>query len=134
MATGYEGKTQITIMVSVPAEQEKAGDEIFERHKKWMQSTHGPWGLLFYTVCKNKELSAPLDQSSAPTGKIIFTLTEVYASPEGLQKHWSSAPTDIPDVFKDFAAFCTTEGHQLMLMHGAPVVRSLYPGDCAFKP
>lgn len=57
--SGYEGCTHINAVIAVPAAREAEGDALFAKHKTWVQSTHGPMGLLFYIVTKNKELSVP---------------------------------------------------------------------------
>lgn len=73
---------------------------------------------------------SPLDQSSEPTGRIIFSLNEIYASPEGLTKHWALAPGT--GFFDEFVALFTSEGSTVLAMHGAPAIHSLLPKDLSF--
>lgn len=129
--SGYEGCTHINAVIAVPEAREADGDALFVKHKAWIQRTHGPLGLLFYSVTKNKEVSVPLDPSSEPTGRIIFSLNEVYTAPAGLMKHWAMAKTEC-DFFEEFVAFFTAEGSTVLAMHGAPVIHSLLPKDLSF--
>lgn len=129
--SGYEGCIHINAVIAVPAAREADGDALFVKHKAWVQSTHSSLGLLFYTVTKNKELSVPLDPSSEPTGRVIFSVNEIYTSPAGLMKHWGMAKTE-SGFFDEFVAFFTAEGSTVLAMHGAPVIHSLLPKDLPF--
>jgi hypothetical protein len=102
-STGFEVKTHFNLVLIVKADMEEQADELLEKHKTWVQKTHGTWGLILYSATKNKEVSEPLDQTSDPTGRVIYSLNEMYATSEGLEKHWKEAAAS-SGFFEDFIA------------------------------
>ena len=125
--TGFEGKTVISMTVAVKGDMESLADEVFRKHKDFMKRTHHALGLLSYNVGKNKEFSNPMDPTSEPTGRIVYSLHEVYTTPEGLAKHWELGAKE--PFFGDFLKVCTGEGNTMVLQQGAPAVQSLFPSD-----
>ena len=92
----HQGKTQLTIVFTAPADLVAEGDRIFASHAKWMRNTHsreGEKALLHYNLVKGPELSNPMDPSSEPTGNTSFVLTEVYETPAGVAEHWKQTAT-----------------------------------------
>ena len=122
----HKGKTQISFIFTVPADLVAEGDRIFASHATWMESTHyreGELALLLYNIVKGVESSNPLDPSSEPTGNTNFTLTEVYATPAGLDDHWKRGA----ESWEDFGAFMEWAGKvKVAVLHGSPVVHSLW--------
>jgi len=122
----HEGKTQLTVNLSVSSDLVAEGDRIFRSHAIWMEKTHhrdGDLALLLYNVVKGAELSNPLDPASEPTGNTTFVLTEVYESPAGLEDHWTQAA----DNWEDFGAFMEWAGKvKVTTLHGSPVIHSLW--------
>jgi hypothetical protein len=122
----HTGKTQINFIFTVPPELVAEGDRIFASHAAWMEKTHyreGDLALLLYNVAKGPELSNPLDPASAPTENTNFTLTEVYATPAGLEDHWKQGA----EGWQDFGAFVEWAGKtKVSVLHGSPVVYSLW--------
>jgi hypothetical protein len=121
----HEGKTQLTIVFSVPPDLVEEGDRIFQSHGPWMEATHhrnGDKALLSYTVSKAPELTNPMDPNSAPTGNTCFILTEVYETEAGVLDHFQQAQS-----WEDFAAVgkwlekCTMVG-----VPAATIVNSLW--------
>jgi hypothetical protein len=121
----HVGKTQLTIVFSVPSDQVEEGDRIFQSHGPWMEATHhrsGDKALLSYTVSKALELTNPMDPNSAPTGNTCFILTEVYETEAGVLDHFQQA-----ESWQDFAAVgnwlekCTMVG-----VPAATIVNSLW--------
>ena len=121
-----KGKTMITMMFTAGSDQVAEGDRIFASHAKWMEKTHhrdGDLALLQYNVAKGPEYNTPLDPLSGTTGNMIFTLYEVYNKPEGLADHWKRAQEN----WEDFGAIMAWSGKvKLVVMHGVPVVHSLW--------
>ena len=120
------GKTQITITFICPPEHVAEGERIFASHAKWMEATHhrsGEKALLSYNVSKAKELSNPMDSSSAPTGNTCFILTEIYETEVGVADHFQQAMAS----WKDFPALgkwlekCKVTGAT-----AAPIINSLW--------
>lgn len=120
----HEGKTQITMFFTADGEQVTEGNRLFASHEEFMKGHHrdGAKALLRYNVASGPEVSNPLDPSSAPTGRTSFVLTEVYESPEGVADHWEHA-----SEWEEFGAFVDwTSQVELSVLHGSPVVRSLW--------
>ena len=122
----HVGKTQLTYIISAPADQVAEGDRIFASHGPWMESTHhrgGDKALLTYNVSKGPELSNPLDTSSAPTGNTIFVLHEIYESDAGVADHFEQAMSK----WNDFPAFAEWLGKcQITGVAASPVIQSLW--------
>uniref|UniRef100_A0A7S3D6V5 ABM domain-containing protein n=1 Tax=Palpitomonas bilix TaxID=652834 RepID=A0A7S3D6V5_9EUKA len=129
--TGFEGNTAICVTVAVTPEMEAFGDEVFNKHKVFMKETHHALGCLSYNVCKCKEGENPLDPESKPTGRVVFTLHEIYATPEGVAKHWTLGKQT--PFFGDFVKLLTHDGSSLLVQHGGPVSHSLFPRDMDVK-
>ncbi len=122
----HKGKTQISFIFTVPADLVAEGDRIFASHAAWMERTHhreGELALLLYNIVKGAESSNPLDPSSEPTGNTIFTITEVYATPAGLEDHWKQGA----ESWEDLGAYIEGAGTvKVAVWHGSPVVHSLW--------
>ncbi len=122
----HEGKTQISVIFTVPPDLVAEGDRIFASHAAWMERTHyreGELALLLYNTVKGAELSNPLDPSSEPSGNMNLTLTEVYATPAGLEDHWKQGA----EGWEDFGAFMAWAGKvKVAVLHGSPVIHSLW--------
>lgn len=128
---GFEGNIAVCTVLIVKEKWEKAADDVWDRHKKWLKATHGPWGMFTYTVAKNKEVKNPLNPASTEkTGRIIYVVHEVYRALDGLQKHYSESPNG--GYVEDFLKICTAEGNSVTVLQGAPVTHSLLPKDCDF--
>lgn len=83
----YKGKAQLTMIIDSPAELEAEGDRIFSQHVAWMEKSHyreGEKALLQYNVAK----------SPGDNGNIIFILTEVYETADGIDDHIEQAHAD----------------------------------------
>lgn len=102
------------------------GNRLFASHAKWMEETHykdGDLALMSYNVAQGTEFSVALDPSSTPTGNTIFTVCEVYKTPEGLGDHWKRAA----ETWADFGAMMEWCGKiKVTVMHGAPIEYSLW--------
>lgn len=131
MPEGYEGNIAVSTILIIKKELEKDADNVWDRHKKWLRETHGPWGMVSYTVAKNNEMKNPLNPASAETtGRIIYVIHEVYRHLDGLNKHYSESPNG--GYVEDFLKLCTAEGSSVVVLQGAPVTHSLLPKDCDF--
>lgn len=131
MPEGYEGNIAVSTILIIRKDLEKDADNVWDRHKKWLKETHGPWGMVSYTVAKNNEMKSPLNPSSTETtGRIIYVIHEVYRHLDGLNKHYSESPNG--GYVEDFLKICTAEGSSVVVLQGAPVTHSLLPKDCDF--
>jgi hypothetical protein len=128
--TGYENNSQISLVITT--KKEKEIDEFFAWHKPWMQSTHGPMGLLLYTVVKSAALSNPVDPKSVVEGSYTYVVTEIYATPEGAKKHWAMAPKELGKRFDDLMAILTDKEATCQIVHAGKIVNGLNSGDLAF--
>lgn len=128
---GYEGNIAVATILTIKKELEKDADDVWDRHKKWLKESHGPWGMVSYTVAKNNEMKNPLNPASTETtGRIIYVIHEVYRHLDGLTKHYSESPNG--GYVEDFLKICTAEGSSVSILQGAPVTHSLLPKDCDF--
>ncbi len=128
---GFEGNIAVCTVLTIKKELESAADSVWDRHKKWLKATHGPWGMFTYTVAKNVEFKNPLNPGSKETtGRIIYVIHEVYQDISGLNKHYSESPNG--GYVEDFLKICTAEGSSVTVLQGAKVTHSLLPKDCDF--
>lgn len=128
---GYEGNIAVCTIMVIEPEHEEAADSVWNRHEKWLQETHGPWGMLSYTVAKNSEFKNPLNPASTEkTGRIIYVIHEVYRHLDGLSKHYSES--DKGGYVKDFLKIATADGTTVTVLQGSPIIHSLLPKDCDF--
>lgn len=128
---GYEGNIAVCTMLIVKDKMEKETDAVWDKHKAWLRESHGPWGMVSYTVAKHKELKFPLKPGNGETtDRIVYCIHEIYRNIEGLQKHYQECEQG--DYIREFMKICTTEGNSFTVLQGAPVTHSLLPKDCAF--
>jgi hypothetical protein len=121
----HMGKTQLTIMFTVEAEDVAEGDRIFASHGQWMKGhpREGDVALLEYTVSKGPELSNPLDPNSEPTGRTIFVLDEYYESPAGIARHWQDSADNWPDMSAVLAWGAKAE---VATLHNGTAIQALW--------
>ena len=128
---GFEGNIAVCTVLTIEKKLESAADSVWDRHKKWLKATHGPWGMFTYTVAKNVEFKNPLNPGSTETtGRIIYVIHEVYQNISGLNKHYSESPNG--GYVEDFIKICTAKGSSVTVLQGAKVTHSLLPKDCDF--
>lgn len=117
---------QFTMIFTCPPAHVAEGDRIFTSHAKWMERTHhrsGEKALLIYDLSKAPEMKDPMDPNSGTTGNMNFVISEVYASPAGLEDHWKQAGEN----WEDFPALQQWMGHcKFTLINGAAIVHSLW--------
>lgn len=122
----HVGKTQLTYVFSVPADQVAEGDRIFASHGPWMEATHhrtGDKALLSYNVSKAPERSNPMDPNSELTGNTVFVLHEIYESDAGVTDHFQQAMNGWND-FPSLVAWlgkCKVSG-----IAASPIINSLW--------
>ena len=128
---GYEGNIAVCTTLVVKAEDEAAADAVWDMHKAWLKRSHGPWGMVSYTIAKNTEFKDALNPNATETtGRIIYVIHEVYRHLDGLLKHYAqSADGGYVDAF---VKICTAEGNEFHVLQGAPVTHSLLPKDLDF--
>lgn len=128
---GYEGNIAVCTTLVVKAEHEAAADAVWDLHKAWLKRSHGPWGMVTYTVAKNTEFEDALNpHATKTTGRIIYVIHEVYRHLDGLKKHY--AQSEDGGYVKEFVRICTAEGSEFHVLQGAPVTHSLLPKDLDF--
>ena len=128
---GYEGNIAVCTVMVIESEHEDDADSVWDRHKKWLKETHGPWGMVSYTVAKNPEFKNPLNPASTEkTGKIIYVIHEVYRHIDGLNKHYSESANG--GYVEDFLKIASAEGTSVTVLQGSVITHSLLPKDCDF--
>ncbi|MFS1423330.1 hypothetical protein [Shewanella sp. 10N.286.48.B5] len=128
---GYEGNIAVCTVLIVKEEMEKETDNVWDNHKQWLKESHGPWGMVSYTVAKHKELKYPLNpENGETTNRIVYVIHEVYRHIDGLNKHYAECRDG--NYLDEFIRICTTEGNSFTVLQGAPVTHSLLPKDCDF--
>ena len=122
----YIGKTHLTFIFKADAANVAEGDRLFKSHNEWMQKTHhrdGEKALLTYNVSKGADLTEALNPGSAPSGKTVYVLDEIYESPAGIADHWQQAMTG----WSDFQAFVAwAQKCEPTAQHSGTVVNSLW--------
>ena len=91
-----------------------------------MAKTHdrdGSNALVSYDLSKGPELENPLDPSSKSTGNTRYVLSEVYASPAGIDGHWRLAQGSWSDfgAMVEMLASCNPQ-----TLHRGPIAESLW--------
>lgn len=122
----YRGKIHLTFIFKTDPGNVAEGDRLFASHNEWMARTHhrdGDKALLTYNVSKGEDPSNPLDPSSAPTGKTVYVLDEIYESPAGIADHWQQAMSNWED-FQNFVAWI--QKGEVSAQHSGTVVNSLW--------
>jgi hypothetical protein len=106
------GRPCIHLAWKVPASEEKTMDAFWKEHEEWMRASHtmGVIGaaeprLLHFHIAKGPELENPLDPQSKPTGKIVYVMSESYATDAGIAKHMELGNKDKPDWFKKMVGY-----------------------------
>ena len=130
MANALDGTSTVCIVWKVPTQEGvKALRDFFEFHYTYMKEKsyqQGPLELIQYTISESPEYAndASWHGGAFPptTGRTIFTLFEIYRTPDGLHHHMIDS--------KDFAAelyeIATTYGIELHLMNQMKVIQSLW--------
>jgi len=118
------GKIRLTFAIACPAEHVAEGDRIWASHLPWMAETHpreGEKGLVSYDVSKAPELSDAMDASSAPTGRTVYLLNEIYNSPAGVANHF-----ELAENWSDFPALMEWMGNcDVTVVPAAEIFNSL---------
>lgn len=122
----YRGRNHLTIILKADPANVAEGDRLFASHGKWIAKTHhrdGEKALLSYNVSKGSDPSNALDPGSAPTGKTVYVVDEIYQSPAGIADHWQQAMSN----WEDFPAFATwAKKCEVSAQHSGNVVNSLW--------
>ncbi len=122
----YRGKIHLNLVFKADQADVAEGDRLFASHNIWIAKTHhrdGDKALLTYNVSKGDDPSNSLDPGSAPTGKTVYVLDEIYESPAGIADHWQRAMSDWED-FKAFVAWA--QKCEISAQHSGTVVNSLW--------
>ena len=121
-----KGKTQLLITWVASPDKVSEMDRLVESHGSFMAKTHdreGPNALLSYDLSKGSELANALDPSSKSTGSTRYVLSEVYASPAGIENHWRQAQESWSD-FGAMVEMLASCGPQTL--HGGSIAESLW--------
>ena len=122
----YKGKTHLTFVFKADPADVAEGDHLFASHNEWIARTHhrdGERALLTYNVSKGSDPSNTFDPASAPTGKTVYVLDEIYESPAGIADHWQQAMSN----WGDFQAFIAwAQRCEVSAQHSGTVVNSLW--------
>lgn len=128
---GYEGNIAVCTTLVIKEQYEKAADGVWDMHKAWLKRSHGPWGMVSYTVAKNHEFKDALNPNATETtGRIIYVIHEVYRHVDGLEKHYAQSADG--GYVDEFVKICTAEGNSFFVLQGAPITHSLLPKDLDF--
>ena len=88
-------------------------DAFWKEHEAWMRKKHvmgadaaaddsaTPRLLSFY-IAKGPEMSEPMNPVSEKTGNFIYVMSECYADPAGIAKHFELCGADMPLWFTKF--------------------------------
>jgi hypothetical protein len=92
MAALPKSAKSFTFMLRVPAAEADEVAGLLAKHAEFMRTTHSLDGskgpqVLHYNITRQDEFVHILDPSKGTTGNVLFALTEVYASAEGIGQH-----------------------------------------------
>ena len=122
----HRGKTMMTLVFTVHRKRVAEGKLLLASHAAWVKQAHARTGddaLLRYDVTSAREPSSALNRRSRPTKLTSFSLTQVFARPEGLQHHWKQLATEWKD-YKKFVRWARRG--KISSLHGAPITHSLW--------
>lgn len=109
-----KGAPGIHMVFKVPEAKEEEVDAFWQSHQAWMRKTHkmgfsanalGP-RLLDFHIAKGKELNNPMDPSAGSTGKLIYVMSETYASGDDVQKHLKQCGEEAPEILEKLTTVC----------------------------
>lgn len=129
---GFEGKTNVCTILTVPDGLTEACDAMWDKHKAWLKATHGPWGLCAYTVAKNKEAANALAPpgGSNKTDRTVYVAWEIYTNQAGLDKHFELCTDE--EYVKDLLKIGATANVDVVVLNGCNVTHSLLPKDLVY--
>lgn len=118
---GYEGNIAVCTTLVIRREHEPSMDAVWDRHKQWLQRTHGPMGLLAYTVAKSEN----------GDDELVYVIHEVYRQAEGLEKHYELSGDG--DYVDEFLRIAQAPGSTMTVLQGSEVTHSLLPKDLDYS-
>ena len=130
MANALDGTSTVCIVWKVPTEEGvQALRDFFEFHYTYMKEKsyqNGPLELIQYTISESPEyeLSGLWSEGKFPptTGRTIFTLFEIYRTPDGLHHHFIDGKDFGPELFE----IATPYNIEFHLMNQMKVIQSLW--------
>lgn len=121
-----KGDPTITMVMKVPAEKEAEVDAFWKEHEAWMRKDHtmghevvdaAKPRLTSFDIRKGAEVTDPFDGKSAPTGKILYTMSESYAEIDDIKKHMQVGGANMPEMMGKFTELIKDYGHYLEVGH-----------------
>jgi hypothetical protein len=93
--------------LSVPADSVDKVEASLSDHAKWMRETHSyddsKIQLVNYYVSKAHELVNIADPTQGTTGRVLYSINEVYVMAEGIDQHMAAGQS-----WKNFQSFVST--------------------------
>ena len=93
--------------LSVPADSVGKVEAALSDHAKWMRETHSyddsKIQLVHYYVSKAHELVNIADPTQGTTGRVLYSINEVYVMAEGIDQHMAAGQS-----WKNFQSFVGT--------------------------
>ena len=103
--------------LSVPADSVDEVEASLSDHAKWMRETHSyddsKIQLVHYYVSKAHELVNIADPTQGTTGRVLYSINEVYVMPEGIDQHLAAGQSW--NNFQSFIATITEFGSVLVV-------------------
>ena len=93
--------------LSVPADSVDKVEASLSDHAKWMRETHSyddsKIQLVHYYVSKAHELVNIADPTQGTTGRVLYSINEVFVMAEGIDQHMAAGQS-----WKNFQSFVST--------------------------
>ena len=93
--------------LSVPVDSAEKVEAAISDHASWMRETHSyddsQIQLVHYYVSKAHELVNIADPSQGTTGRILYSINEVYVMAEGIDQHMAAGQS-----WKNFQSYVST--------------------------
>ena len=130
MANALDGTSTVCIVWKVPTQEGvQALRDFFEFHYTYMKEKsyqQGPLELVQYTISESPEYAndASWHDGAFPptTGRTIFTLFEIYRTPDGLHHHMIDGKVFASELYE----IATTYNIEFHLMNQMKVIQSLW--------
>lgn len=136
-----KGDATVHCVWKVPSDKESEMDAFWKEHEAWMRVSHAMTRegtddekprLTSFNIRKGAELADPFDGKSAPTGKLMYTMSETYVAGSGIAKHMELGNSQKAEWFKKMLAYQAEHGVMIEVGHCSVFTSMEKPGPFKF--
>ena len=111
------GQKTFNFGIKVPDAKAEEVETAIRDHAQWMRETHSldesKIQLVHYYASKSPDFKNPMNPEEGTTGHVVFSINEVYVTPEGIGEHLAAAQEW--SGFPSFFSMLSTYGDVLVL-------------------